>query len=278
MRHLFKFFTLSIFFLLIFTTQSYSATRLSVPGGHEMKKINDIDTYNVDNITNKIPTDQYKGKLDLKPRKEKFSFYTLRPYLGLTFNFSRMSDMQLKSENKTTTEQDTFDFEFDDEIGYSASLGVYSPNGLRVELEYSQVNHKIDKYCLRSTGECVEVDKTSVLYSVKQQYGMLNIIMERGRYESKLMPYIGIGAGVMTSDLETSGTQSYFSDDGLFAAQFMVGLSYKIQNAGYAFLGYRLRRSDTGKSKDDTSSNTYVYKTDSPYQTQSIDLGMRFMF
>jgi hypothetical protein len=287
MKNFLIFFTTLIISLCVVQQNAKADTRLRIPDGLNAIDINNNNTHNQRSTTTKIP-EQYKGKIKPRERKEPFTIYTLRPYIGLTFNFSQLSNIRLESkdaelEGSPSSIKLNNEYNFDSSVGYSASLGMYSPNGLRFELEYSQLDSDIDKVSQKEDSDIMMILSGSP--SVKMSFMMFNILMENESPRSKLVPYLGFGIGVLNTDLqEDTSKETELTDDGLLAYQAMIGLSYKITDAGYAFLGYRFRQSEKTNQKYTSyidisgTKYKYEYRAEYRYTVHSIDLGMRFMF
>ena len=251
---------------------SYAAVRLTTPEDMEIEQLNKEEKAKLQNIqyteTVAIPN-QYKGKLKYTEGKEEVHLKDARLFLGVGGRYTFSSDITLKSDqdinspyfNKKNT------FELDDNFNFYASAGLYWRNGIRLELEYSQMTLNTSDYgknfarydngiifnqYLQKTANLSSY--TSIINGETQTYTaltdnmlptvdlsiktyMFNFIFEKTNIKSKLRPYIGFGVGLVEGDfttLETNDTSR------VLGGQVMVGLSYPfVEEQLVLYLGYR---------------------------------------
>lgn len=305
---------LSIVFLSLSYTISKAETRIKI--SDDVKNLRELNTEekikfkNIEGLSTQSVPKQYKGKLKHKKRKEEFHFMDARFYLGAALRYSMASDLTLKTSKtdsqiqsetgqSSTIYYDKEKISLDDTVGYAGSVGLYWRNGFRTELEFSRSkyttndinnlyidydNQRFWQYL--GSGDTLYQNQSPISeleFTVSTT--MLNFIFEQFSDRSKIVPYIGFGVGMISSDVKSLPNDG--SARGL-AGQGMVGLSYQIGHKGSFYFGYRYIQSET---LDQTftrvvqiqkPSGYQAYTIKSPeeyvYKSHNIETGLRFFF
>lgn len=277
-----SFFILFLCSIPIFNANS--KVRLVAPETLEMEQLNQSQQKKIKNIdySETIETsNQYKGKLKKTEGVEEVRLNDVRLYLGFGGRATFANDATIKKEG-----YDDINLNFDSDMNYFGSVGLYWRNGIRTEFEYSSTAIRGDATTpsgfMDSDGNISE--KIKINFEIDTY--MWNFMFEKTHAKTPIKPYIGFGLGVASGDFE-----GLVTDGGALApaAQFMVGLSYPISKDVVSFyLGYRAFF--TGKMEQDFSMSrlisgsspsayeTIQVKKSYYYQTHNVDFGIRFFF
>ena len=309
-----------IIFFVCLINNAFANIRLTIPSDIETKKLNKEQRDRFQNIQYKesvgIPN-QYKGKLKYTKGKEEIKLRDVGFVMGVGGRYSITDDITLNSDigsgssytyfNKTNT------WEMKNNFNFFVSGGLYWRNGIRIELEYSQMTLETNNYgrnfrnygsssvifnqYLQKTGILTEDSTGSMLTSnmlpvieLKVKTYMLNFILEKTNINSKIRPYLGFGDGIVNGNIDTLKNDESST---VLGAQAMVGLSYLIDD-GHAvmYLGYRAlfvqdmeqtftRIVDASSFNGTTYFNPSFVKSKEKYNfpnIHNIDLGIRFFF
>jgi opacity protein-like surface antigen len=295
---------ISSLILLSFTNQGFARDVIAKPVNSERET--QLDLYS------KTSSGQYKGELKKVRRKDEFELMEGRFYGGVGLRVSSMKDIKLEKEAKRTDAQiqaetgqsstvyyDENKLDFDMETGFYGSLGIYWRNGLRTELEYAQTTYednslsqfqfangsdKVWEYLHNNSINVNSIPINRLEFDVKTV--MWNFIYEPFKYDSKVTPYIGAGAGLVIADIKSLPNDG---SDKAFGWQGMAGLAYKMGNSGSMYLGYRYIQSSeleqtftrvvqVSGSSPNYTPYTIQSKESYEYIAHSIDVGFRFFF
>ena len=313
-------------FILFFIISSnvFGATRIIIPYDLETEDLNTDQRDKFQNIQYQeslaIPN-QYKGPLKYTKGEEEIKITDVRFYMGAGGRYSKVGDIELESDSNYSGTSVYFNkinkWQMQDNFNYFVSGGLYWRNGFRIELEYSEMTLETDNYgsnfkkytgagtgngiifnqYLQTSGTITTDGANSILtnnmlpvaeFSVKTY--MLNFIFEKTSANSKLRPYVGIGAGMVSGDFASLVNEG---ESNVLGAQAMVGLAYGFVNDQVVlYLGYRalfvqdmeqtFTRIISANSFNGTSyyNPTFVQSTEkfSFPQIHNIDFGLKFFF
>ncbi|MES1992178.1 MAG: outer membrane beta-barrel protein [Pseudomonadota bacterium] len=159
---------------------------------------------------------------------------------------------------------------FKDGYGAGVALGMKLPSQFRVEGELLWQKNDIDSGRLGS----LQLSALGGLNGdVSLWGGMLN-----GYYdflEGPLVPFVGIGVGYAQVDANVKlGNISVINDnDSVLTYQAILGVSYEFMPNLSAVLAYRYMSMEDPKFKDKAGG-----KVDMGYDSQAVDLGLRYSF
>jgi len=319
-----------ILFSVIFSVLAvnlYAATRLTTPYSLDVQQLNSDKENTLQENGNNLGMKQYKGKIKYKEPKPDVRLKDFRLYLGVGGRYTMPKTVTIEqSDEKTITGtyyNKKSEWDFDNNLNYFASIGLYWNNGVRIEFEYSEMTLDCDsfakdfpnyeststvfnQYLQKDSQTLYHTSGGSLLYTtltnnmqnvieLSVKTFMLNFIYEKQIYSAKIKPYIGFGVGVLKGDMNT------LENDGASlvpGGQILAGLSYPISNNVAAiYLGYRgvfskdFEQTFTRITGVDgyggnyyTSDGTYYnpqfqqVKEKYNFQTQNIDLGIKFFF
>jgi OmpA-OmpF porin, OOP family len=161
---------------------------------------------------------------------------------------------------------------FDNDYGVGASVGYTpGPNGnitdaMRFEFEYFYRSNGLDSLSNRGGNQSLSGDLTSDTYMVNAYYDI--------NTHTRLTPYVGVGAGLASVNLEQKGL-GIDDTDSRFAYQVMAGLGWQpemllntVLQVGYKFM-------DAGSPEFNTRGGRSV---NHDYQVHNIEAGARFRF
>lgn len=159
---------------------------------------------------------------------------------------------------------------FEDGYGVGVALGMKLPSRFRVEGELFWQENDID------SGRLGPV-QLSVLGGLNGDVGVLGGMLN-GYYdflEGPLVPFIGLGVGYAQVDANVNlGDISVIDDDDtVLAYQGILGVSYDFMPNLQGVLAYRYLSLDDPQFKDRAGG-----KVDMEYDSQSIDVGLRYSF
>lgn len=159
---------------------------------------------------------------------------------------------------------------FDDGYGAGVALGMKLPHQFRVEGELFWQENDID------SGRLGPV-QLSALGGLNGDVGVWGAMLN-GYYdflEGPLVPFVGLGVGYAQVDAKVNlGNISVIDDDDtVLAYQAMVGVSYDFMPNLAGVLAYRYMSLDDPQFKDQAGG-----KVDMEYDTQIVDLGIRYSF
>ena len=159
---------------------------------------------------------------------------------------------------------------FDDGYGLGVALGTKLPSGFRVEGELFWQENDID------SGRLGPV-QLSALGGLNGDVGVWGGMLN-GYYdflEGPLVPFIGLGVGYAQVDAKVNlGDISVIDDDDtVLAYQGILGVSYDFMPNLQGVLAYRYMALDDPEYKDRAGG-----KVDMEYDSQAIDVGLRYSF
>ena len=159
---------------------------------------------------------------------------------------------------------------FDDGYGLGVALGTKLPSGFRVEGELFWQENDID------SGRLGPV-QLSALGGLNGDVGVWGGMLN-GYYdflEGPLVPFIGLGVGYAQVDAKVNlGDISVIDDDDtVLAYQGILGVSYDFMPNLQGVLAYRYMALDNPEFKDRAGG-----KVDMEYDSQAIDVGLRYSF
>ena len=159
---------------------------------------------------------------------------------------------------------------FDDGYGLGVALGTKLPSGFRVEGELFWQENDID------SGRLGPV-QLSALGGLNGDVGVWGGMLN-GYYdflEGPLVPFIGLGVGYAQVDAKVNlGDISVIDDDDtVLAYQGILGVSYDFMPNLQGVLAYRYMALDDPEFKDRAGG-----KVDMEYDSQAIDVGLRYSF
>lgn len=159
---------------------------------------------------------------------------------------------------------------FEDGYGVGVALGMKLPSRFRVEGELLWQENDID------SGRLGPV-QLSVLGGLNGDVGVWGG-MVNGYYdflEGPLVPFIGVGVGYTQVDAKVNlGDISVIDDDDtVLAYQGILGVSYDFMPNLQGVLAYRYLSLDDPQFKDQAGG-----KVDMEYDSQSLDVGLRYSF
>lgn len=272
-----RFFNLYLIFGCVFSFNLNAATTLATPEKLEIRELNKEQKNKLQNIqyseTQAIPN-QYKGKLAYTEGEEEIHLKDVRLYFGTGGRYTLTTDITQKTETEptnTTYFNRKNKWEMGDDFNYYASLGIYWRNGIRIEIEYSQMTLSTENYGdnfavyngpdQRGRGTIFnqylqKTATTNYYYNLQNQLVyttltgntlpkidlevrtyMINFIFEKTTAKTKLRPYVGFGIGLVDGDVKTLVTNG---SDMVLGGQVMVGLAYPFANDSLVvYLGYR---------------------------------------
>lgn len=150
---------------------------------------------------------------------------------------------------------------YDAGLGGTVAVGMPITDGadLRGELEISYRSNDLDQIEVDSSGTAPATGRIESTAMLANLY--LDLMPE-----SPLTPFIGVGAGIASLDLEVVGLTR--SDDTVFACQFAAGAALLATEKTYVELQYRYFTTQ--------DPNLDGFKTE--YAVQNLLVGLRFMF
>ncbi|MFZ5533268.1 MAG: outer membrane protein [Pseudomonadota bacterium] len=159
---------------------------------------------------------------------------------------------------------------FEDGYGVGVALGMKLPSRFRVEGELLWQENDID------SGRLGPV-QLAVLGGLNGDVGVWGG-MVNGYYdflEGPLVPFIGVGVGYTQVDAKVNlGDISVIDDDDtVLAYQGILGVSYDFMPNLQGVLAYRYLSLDDPQFKDQAGG-----KVDMEYDSQSVDVGLRYSF
>lgn len=159
---------------------------------------------------------------------------------------------------------------FDDGYGLGVALGTKLPSGFRLEGELFWQENDID------SGRLGPV-QLSALGGLNGDVGVWGGMLN-GYYdflEGPLVPFIGLGVGYAQVDANVNlGDISVIDDDDtVLAYQGILGVSYDFMPNLQGVLAYRYLSLDDPEFKDRAGG-----KVDMQYDSQAIDVGLRYSF
>ena len=159
---------------------------------------------------------------------------------------------------------------FEDGYGVGVALGMKLPSRFRVEGELFWQENDID------SGRLGPV-QLSVLGGLNGDVGVWGG-MVNGYYdflEGPLVPFIGVGVGYAQVDAKVNlGDISVIDDDDtVLAYQGILGVSYDFMPNLQGVLAYRYLSLDDPQFQDQAGG-----KVDMEYDSQSVDVGLRYSF
>jgi len=261
--------------LLLLQSHVIASTILSVPRGMDTEELNqsEKDKFRTLKYNESIgvPEQQYKGPLKFTEGEEEVYFKSLRALFGFGMRYSIVNPVTMKSSATAPSSTTYFEREngwnFDRNVNFFASGGVYWRNGIRIEFEYSKMtldtknfarnfatyNGIVFNQYLQKTGYFYDTTSTDtsgvqvtthhltdnmvpvVEFSVITY--MVNVIFEQSAIKPKIRPYAGGGIGIVSGSMDTLVNDGRSSVPGV---QIMLGLSYVISDDVLVlYLGYR---------------------------------------
>jgi len=159
---------------------------------------------------------------------------------------------------------------FDDGYGAGVALGMKLPNQFRVEGEAFWQENDIE------SGRLGPV-QLSALGGLNGDVGVWGAMIN-GYYdflEGPLVPFVGLGVGYAQVDAKVNlGNISVIDDDDtVLAYQAILGVSYDFMPNLAGVLAYRYMALDDPQFQDQAGG-----KVDMEYDTQIVDLGLRYSF
>lgn len=309
-----------LIFYILFIGNAFAIVRLSIPSDIETEKLNKEQRDRLQNIqyieSIGMPR-QYKGKLKNTKGKEEIRLVDVGFIMGVGGSYSIIKDITLNSNleeqpgyryfNKKNT------WKMKNNFSFYASGGLYWRNGIRIELEYSQMKVETDDYgknfetygstsiifnqYLQNTGVITDNSSGSLLTNnmvpvaeLQIKTYMINFIFEQTNINSKIRPYIGFGIGMVDGNFDTLKNEG---SDIVLGGQAMVGLSYAFENEKSAvYLGYRAlivqdmeqtftRIVGATNFNGTTYYNPVLIKSKEKFKfpnTHNIDFGIKFFF
>ena len=267
-----------IVFILFFSVVK-AEVFLMIPEELEKEELNKDEKDKYQNVDYRSSTNytikQYKGdlkfkygKIDshLKDARFNFSF-------GGRITFPTATTLTSNLENDSYRNKENI-WKYKIDYNYFFSIGLYWPNGVRTEIEYSSMvletknfgdsfqkynNITFNQYlqdgstfisAYNDDGEANQTDDDDNEYSsltgnmqplveFSIRTIMFNIILEKVQAHVKLKPYIGAGIGYAIGNMRSLQNKG---SSKVPAAQFLIGLSYDITDdrSFVLYLGYRL--------------------------------------
>lgn len=304
--------------ICLFTFNSYArTTTLNTPYNLDTKRLNEDEKYKLQNLqytgTGNTPV-QYKGKLKYTEGKEEVHIKDARLYMGVGARYSLTNTIEMQAQEIPTSAtyfDDKSKWDFDNNLNYFASAGLYWRNGFRMEFEYSKMTLDTNNfaenfpkmgntifnqylqtsaYTLTIGADTYLLDNMANIVELSIETYMFNFIFEKSMITAKIRPYIGFGVGLVKGDMISLVTDKPSFVPG---GQFMIGLSYPFsKGALVAYLGYRAifakemeqeftRITDADSLSDAGTYTNPVYvksKENFTYRSNNLDLGIKFFF
>jgi len=179
-------------------------------------------------------------------RAQELGPYVLGPYLKADGGVDIISGPDFKVGGSSGDLSLDTGYRVDGVAGYGLS------RWLAVELEGGLIDHSVSSLTLRGLTIHPEGDSTFTEVPL-----LANVVF---RYENPTdyVPYIGLGAGGVFSELKFSGDKD---NDTVFALQAKVGLIYKLQEQAWLDVGYKF----LGTAEQSYSISGMTLKTDQVY-------------
>ena len=183
---------------------------------------------------------------------------------------ARGSYVMADDADSSGTDGVTVTSEFEDGYGVGVAVGMKLPSRFRVEGELFWQENDIDS---GRVGPVQLSDFGGLNGDIGVWGGMVN-----GYYdflEGPLVPFVGLGVGYAQVDanVNVADISLVDDDDTVLAYQGILGVSYEFMPNLQGVLAYRYLSLDDPQFKDQIGE-----KVDSEYNSQSVDLGVRYSF
>jgi opacity protein-like surface antigen len=156
------------------------------------------------------------------------------------------------------------------DMGYGVDVAVgYSFNqNFRVEAEFGYKTTDVDK--IEENGVSFTLDTFDVTATTSVMSYMLNGYYDFTQANLPIVPYVGLGLGFVSGEMEYSEPgYSETKDDSTFGYQVMLGISFPVNKNFSVNAGYKYQGAASDFEKDDTKIS---------YSSSSFLLGARYNF
>lgn len=239
-----------------------------IPPDVELEEINKNMEIKTKNRYNKVEQieNQYKGKLKYKPSNtmiredRKGRYYTAVGYLINNSVFEKVKDEKNNVKYKIDKANDF-------KNTFSAELGLYFRNNISLFIEYFLLSNKSIKF-------------DNVKAKMESQAYFINLSIENNY--SRVIPFFGLGAGVIKNDFEEEFTYTYATNkvDGniIPAYQIFAGLEFMYSDKIILYGKYKYMDFFEDVELERTyinATNTYKLKLDTK---ENIVIGFKYLW
>jgi outer membrane protein W len=193
-------------------------------------------------------------------------------FFGKIYGGASMLGDQDISQTGVAAAGATSDASFDSGWTAGGAAGYYFTNNIAAEIAWDYRNNGLDKANFSDGTNFNEGDFASNIFFVNGYYHFDHVM------SSKFRPYLGAGLGYVEEidiDLEASGVETSYSNDGELAYQFIAGTSYGLNSNWDLIADVRYIRADSMNLKNESGTGEL---RDVDYDPVSLNLGAVYKF